>query len=79
MILISDVHANYIAIKEVLEQLDKNEKIVHAGDVVGYNPFPNETIALFKQYNVISIAGKIIICMKKAYQNLFSNTITQIY
>ncbi len=57
MILISDVHANYIAVKEVLEQLDKNEKIVHAGDVVGYNPFPNETIALFKQYNVISIAG----------------------
>ncbi|MEM0161256.1 MAG: YfcE family phosphodiesterase [Thermoplasmata archaeon] len=57
MILISDVHSNYIAIKEILEQLDKNEKIVHAGDVVGYNPFPNETITLFKQYNVISIAG----------------------
>jgi putative phosphoesterase len=57
MILISDVHSNYIAIKEVLEQLDKNEKIVHAGDVVGYNPFPNETIALFKQYNVVSISG----------------------
>lgn len=57
MILISDVHSNYIAIKEILEQLDKNEKIVHAGDVVGYNPFPNETIALFKQYNVISISG----------------------
>ncbi|MGC8496916.1 MAG: metallophosphoesterase family protein [Thermoplasmata archaeon] len=57
MILISDVHSNYIAIKEILEQLDRNEKIVHAGDVVGYNPFPNETIALFKQYNVISIAG----------------------
>ncbi len=57
MILISDVHANYIAVKDVLEQVDKNEKIVHAGDVVGYNPFPNETIALFKQYNVISIAG----------------------
>lgn len=57
MLFISDVHSNYIALKEVLEQEDKNEKIIHAGDVVGYNPYPNETISIFKQYNVISIAG----------------------
>jgi putative phosphoesterase len=57
MLLIADVHSNYIAIKEILELEGKNEKIIHAGDVVGYNPYPNETIAIFKQYNVISIAG----------------------
>jgi putative phosphoesterase len=33
------------------------DAILHAGDVVGYNPFPNEVIALLKSRGVRSIRG----------------------
>jgi len=57
--LISDVHSNAIALKAVLSKLDKMgvEKILHAGDMIGYNPYPNETIELFKKNRIISIIG----------------------
>lgn len=57
--LIADVHSNSEALKSALSGLKKNKvkAILHAGDVVGYNPFPNETIALFKQSGIISIKG----------------------
>ncbi len=57
--LIADVHSNAIALKEMLfllKELDV-KKILHAGDVVGYNPYPNETIELFKKNRIISILG----------------------
>ena len=57
--LIADVHSNAVALKAVLSALDDMgvEKILHAGDVIGYNPYPNETIELFKKKNIISILG----------------------
>lgn len=57
--LISDVHSNAIALKAVLLELDKMgvEKILHAGDIIGYNPYPNETVELFKKNRIISILG----------------------
>jgi putative phosphoesterase len=57
--LITDVHSNAVALKAVLSVLDDSrmERILHAGDIVGYNPYPNETIELFKKNNMISIAG----------------------
>ncbi len=33
------------------------ERVIHAGDVVGYNPFPNEVIRLLRQGGVQSIRG----------------------
>jgi putative phosphoesterase len=43
----------------VLSALDDMgvEKILHAGDIIGYNPYPNETIELFRKNNIISILG----------------------
>jgi predicted phosphodiesterase len=55
--LISDVHANAPALRAVLDAMPDVERIVHAGDVVGYNPYPNETINLFREYDIFSIAG----------------------
>lgn len=57
--LISDVHSNAIALKAVLLKLDKMgvETIMHAGDIIGYNPYPNETVELFKKKRIISILG----------------------
>ncbi|MFZ2411908.1 MAG: YfcE family phosphodiesterase [Candidatus Methanoperedens sp.] len=57
--LIADVHSNAVALKAVLSALEYSgvERILHAGDIIGYNPYPNETIELFKRNNIISISG----------------------
>lgn len=57
--IIADVHSNAVALKEVLSVLDSMgvEKILHAGDIVGYNPYPGETIKLFKKNDIVSILG----------------------
>jgi putative phosphoesterase len=57
--LISDVHANLPAFEAVLAQLKKEgiSRIINAGDIVDYNPFPNEVIELFQKYSIESIRG----------------------
>lgn len=56
---VADVHSNAVALKEVLSVFDGLgvEKILHAGDIIGYNPYPDETIDLFKKNRIISILG----------------------
>jgi putative phosphoesterase len=43
----------------VLEELDELgvKIILHAGDIVGYNPYPDETIDIFKKKKIVSILG----------------------
>ncbi len=57
--IISDIHSNYAALEQVLEQIqtEKCDKIVCLGDIVGYGPYPNECVALVKKYADIVIAG----------------------
>lgn len=57
--LISDVHSNIVALKPVLEEMDDLgvHRILHAGDIVGYNPYPDKTIDLFKKKKIVSILG----------------------
>ena len=57
--LISDVHSNIVALEAVLLEMDYLgvKIILHAGDIVGYNPYPDETIELFKKKKIISILG----------------------
>jgi putative phosphoesterase len=56
---ISDVHANIVALNAVLDEIDRMgvQTIVNAGDVVGYYPFPNETVRKLKDRKVVGIRG----------------------
>ncbi len=48
----SDVHANSVAFSEMIDHAEKNgfaDRYLFLGDLLGYGPFPNETLALFKQ------------------------------
>ena len=49
--ILSDVHANVTALEAVLEKLEAHEvdTILCLGDLVGYGPSPNETIALLRE------------------------------
>jgi putative phosphoesterase len=57
--IISDIHGNLPALEAVLadiEALGIND-VYHLGDLVGYNPFPNETVALIAARRLPGITG----------------------
>lgn len=54
---VSDVHGNLFALKSVLEEIKDLDKIFCSGDLVGYNPFPNEVINLIREKNISSVLG----------------------
>ncbi|CAN5874108.1 metallophosphoesterase family protein [soil metagenome] len=58
--LFSDVHANLPALEAVLADIDglkDLDAIYHLGDLVGYSPWPNETVALIRSRGIAGIAG----------------------
>jgi putative phosphoesterase len=57
--ILSDVHANLPALTAVLEELDRQgvDRILHAGDIVGYYPFPNEVVREFQFRRITTILG----------------------
>jgi putative phosphoesterase len=57
--LISDVHGNVLALEAALEALRRSgaETVLCLGDLVGYGPSPNETIALLRERNVMCCLG----------------------
>jgi putative phosphoesterase len=58
--LISDIHSNLPALEAVLADIEGREDIgatYHLGDLVGYAPWPNETVAFLREAGVLGIAG----------------------
>jgi len=55
--LLSDIHANKVALKRVLEDADDVDKILCAGDIVDYNPWPLEAIEMAKLHDIQSVIG----------------------
>ena len=57
--VISDVHANAVALRRVLEDARQLgvEKVVCLGDVVGYGPLPSETLSLVRASCCATVAG----------------------
>ncbi len=57
--ILSDVHANADALRAVLADLRTNgaHHVLCLGDLVGYNAFPRETLALLRDHEIRSIHG----------------------
>ncbi len=58
--LISDVHANLPALEAVLADIASRPDITatyHLGDLVGYAPWPNETVTRLREAGIAGIAG----------------------
>jgi predicted phosphodiesterase len=58
--LISDIHANLPALRAVLDDVARRDDVsatYHLGDLVGYAPWPNETVALLREAGIAGIAG----------------------
>lgn len=57
---ITDIHANLPALEAVLRDIDGRSDVngvYHLGDLVGYAPWPNETVALLKARGIPGVAG----------------------
>lgn len=55
--LLSDIHANLVALEAVLEDMPDVDRIVCAGDVVGYNPWPVECVERIRDVTAVCVQG----------------------
>lgn len=55
--LLSDIHANLVALEAVLAALGKVDALWVTGDTVGYGPDPSETLALLREREAILVQG----------------------
>ena len=55
--VVSDIHANVVALEAVLADLPPVDGIVCAGDVVGYNPWPAACLDAVRQREVPTVMG----------------------
>jgi predicted phosphodiesterase len=58
--LMSDIHANRPALAAVLADIknrDAVDAVLHLGDLVGYGPWPNETVDLLQEAGIPGVAG----------------------
>ncbi len=55
--LISDVHGNLPALETVLADMPSVDRLLCAGDVVGYNPWPGDCVDRLRERSVPTVAG----------------------
>ncbi|WP_299235118.1 metallophosphoesterase family protein [Natronomonas sp.] len=55
--IVSDVHANLPALEAVLEDLPPVDRVVCAGDVVGYNPWPAACVERIRSVAAVTVQG----------------------
>jgi predicted phosphodiesterase len=55
--VISDVHANLVALERVLDHAGSVDAVWCLGDIVGYGPRPNEVVALLRARGALAVAG----------------------
>ncbi|WP_227375088.1 metallophosphoesterase family protein [Haladaptatus halobius] len=55
--VISDVHANRVALDAVLDDMPPVDALLCAGDVVGYNPWPAECVEVLRDRVTVSVMG----------------------
>jgi putative phosphoesterase len=53
----SDIHSNRVAFEAVLADVPDVDALVCAGDVVGYNPWPAETLELVREREIPTVMG----------------------
>jgi len=70
--LISDVHANLPALEAVLDHIAATPNIAatyHLGDLVGYAPWPDETVALLRSRGIDGISGNYDTTVATGYKH----------
>ena len=73
--IISDIHGNYDAFREVLADIDnsKVDRIISLGDNIGYGPEPDRVVQKIMQLGIPSVQGNHELAIKdEEYLNWFN-------
>ncbi|HNM38531.1 MAG TPA: metallophosphoesterase family protein, partial [Anaerolineales bacterium] len=57
ILVVSDIHANFVAFEAVLKDAGSFDTVWCLGDVVGYGPQPNECVEQLRELNPVCLAG----------------------
>lgn len=57
VLVVSDIHANLMALEAVISDAGSFDRIWCLGDVVGYGPDPNECVQLLRRFDLVCLAG----------------------
>jgi predicted phosphodiesterase len=57
ILVVSDVHANRVALESVIKHAGKFDKVWCLGDIVGYGPEPNECVDTLRAFDLLCLAG----------------------
>lgn len=57
ILLLGDIHANRVALEQVLKDAGDVDRILYTGDIVDYNPWPLESIILTQDHKMTSVLG----------------------
>ncbi|MFB6101165.1 MAG: metallophosphoesterase [Haloplanus sp.] len=55
--VISDIHGNRIALEAVFDDMPSVDRLVCAGDVVGYNPWPRDCVDAVRERSIPTVMG----------------------
>lgn len=72
LVLLSDVHANLPALEAVLTDIERrcpDAPIYHLGDLLGYAPWPNETVTLLAERGIAGVAGNYDSTVASGYKH----------
>lgn len=71
ILIISDVHSNYKALKTIEEKEKTFDAVLFAGDMVEFGLQPREVVDWMQKNKVIAVAGNHDIGLSNAYKNGF--------
>lgn len=57
ILIVSDIHSNYVALETVLSVAGSYDLLWNLGDTIGYGPCPNECVAAMQAHASVTIAG----------------------
>jgi len=57
ILILSDIHANLVALETVLRNAGDFDQIWCLGDIVGYGPEPNACVERLRAYDLVCVAG----------------------
>jgi predicted phosphodiesterase len=65
IIIISDIHSNYVALETILAVAGSYDQLWNLGDTIGYGPRPNECVAAMEHASVMIAGNHDLACLGK--------------
>lgn len=65
VVIVSDIHSNYVALETVLSAVGSFDQLWNLGDTIGYGPRPNQCMTSMQQASVMIAGNHDLACIDK--------------